>query len=161
MFSCQKKKSFFLKAFRQFKLILLKKLSAIMKYILTLEEYENIIKYLKGGNSLLSTMNYNSKQNYIRRMRKFILMPNKLYLEEDNICREVTANDDLIRLDEMLNKLHLPSHLGMTAMYKKSELKYAGFRREKIYEIVSNCITCKKHVPPARIAPITPIISTF
>ncbi|KCZ78034.1 hypothetical protein H311_00947 [Anncaliia algerae PRA109] len=61
----------------------------------------------------------------------------------------------------MLNKLHLPSHLGMTAMYKKSELKYAGFRREKIYEIVSNCITCKKHVPPARIAPITPIISTF
>ncbi|KCZ77944.1 hypothetical protein H311_01035, partial [Anncaliia algerae PRA109] len=129
-----------------------------MKYILILEEYINIIKYLKVGNSLLSKMNYNSKQNYIRRMKKFILMSNKLYLEEGNICKEEIVNNDLIRLDEMLNKLDLPSHLGMTAMYKKSELKYAGFRREKIYEIVSNCITCKKHVPPARIAPITPII---
>ncbi|KCZ81759.1 hypothetical protein H312_00799, partial [Anncaliia algerae PRA339] len=77
-----------------------------------------------------------------------------------NICREVIANDDLIRLNEMLNKQYLPSHLGMTAMYKKSKLKYAGFKREKICEFVSNCITCKKHVLLARIAPITPIIST-
>ncbi|KCZ80348.1 hypothetical protein H312_02255 [Anncaliia algerae PRA339] len=76
-------------------------------------------------------------------MRKSILMSNKLYLEEGNICREVVANDDLIRLDEILNKLHLPSHLGMTAMYKKSKLKYAGFKKKRFMNLFQIALPAK------------------
>lgn len=71
------------------------------------------------------------------------------------------ADDDPIGLEIIFRFLHLPDHKGMKAMYENSKIIYAGFKRERINIYVSDCITCKQHIPMKRIALITSIISRW
>jgi Integrase core domain len=85
----------------------------------------------------------------------------KLYLKDADLTREIIANDDYVRQQEIFKSLHLPDHTGMKAMYENSKKLYAGFKREKLNLFVSSCIICKRHVPLPRIAPIMPIVADY
>lgn len=131
-----------------------------MKVILTIEEKEKILNFLRNGINTLTEMSLNSRRNFIKRVRNYVLVDEKLYYKtEDNSYKLVVADDDISSQLSLFNQLHLPDHTGMKAMYERSKRLFIGFKREKINEFVANCITCNRHRPLQRISPITPIIS--
>jgi len=130
-----------------------------MKYILTLEEISRIKEYLNGNLELTSQYNKHEKYNFIKKVKNFCVVDDKLYLISNDIKKEVIANDDYLKQKEIFKKLHFPDHTGMKAMYENSKHMYAGFKRENLNNFVLQCLTCKKYEPLPRIIPIKPIIS--
>lgn len=59
-------------------------------------------------------------------------------VERDNKL-EVVADDDVEKHKKIFNQLHLPGHIGMTAMYHAVFCRYMGFKRERINDLARSC----------------------
>ena len=125
-----------------------------MKYIFDLEEIDMIKSYLNGDLVFNSSFYKDSKKNFIRKAKKFVLDATKLYYIQDDLHKEVVANNDYEKQNEIFKELHLPDHSGIKAMYQANKTRYVGLKRENFNNFVSECIFYKRHEPLPRIVPI-------
>lgn len=133
-----------------------------MKIIISIEEKNKIIDFLKFGISSLRDMDCQTRNNFLRKAQKYVIQDEKLYFRVDeNSLKLVVANDDMETQLSIFKELHLPDHTGMKAMYERSKNLYIGFKRENLNNYVTNCIICNRHRPLRRISPIIPILSDF
>lgn len=132
---------------------------AIMKLILTMQDISEIKQYIQTK-SIPDGLSPNQKQAFVLKAQKFIIINGDVYGVENGNNLLAVANDDNVKLANVLQLLHTSSHRGMKAMYMAYKQKYVGIQRNKIDEYVRNCIICQRNIPLKRCEAITPIVAS-
>jgi len=108
-----------------------------MQIILTKEEVIKLKAYLTNDLSYMNDLTNVSRKTFAYKTKKYFLRNGMLYLRKNDIEKEIIADDDLQRQEELFKSLHHPFHLGMKKMYKVNPKSYAGFKRKTLYIFIS------------------------
>ncbi|KAF7703794.1 Transposon Tf2-9 polyprotein [Cucumispora dikerogammari] len=124
------------------------------------QEKQFILAYLNTGHVPIN-LDSAGRKKIKRKGKSFVIENGVLFVGSGETKKRYFCSFERREIEEVIERCHLPGHIGMNALREQLSRNYVGIPFENIMAFVQGCVACQRETVPTPFVPLTPIVPSY